>query len=188
MRALLVVLLIFTAFGAAMVWQSGTLSRLRAEHTERRGVLAGGPNDPASRPLPAGWGVVVLGDPSGVDPVELAERPGTARALPETVEPNRLLARPAAADVEAWRALETHGLADYEIEVRDGMTLSKIVRAHYGEVDPELCARLATYNGLDDANALKVGATLRLPHRDKLDGAPEPGASEPSPAKGRILR
>ena len=183
MRALLVVLLIFVAFGAALVWQSGTMARLLSEHAERRGVMAGSSGDPATRPVPAGWGTVVLGDPSGADPVEPQAAPGTARALPETVEPGQLLARPVSTE---WSELEARALADYEVTVQRGMTLSAVAKAHYGEAPQTLVDALARYNGLASPDEIELGAVLRLPERSKLDVEAEPAQPEDT-AKGRLL-
>ena len=181
MRALLVVLLIFVAFGASLVWQSGTMARLMSEHAERRGVMAGSAADPAALPVPAGWGVLVLGDPSGAEPLEPQAAPGTTRALPEAVEPGRLLARPVSAE---WSELEARALADYEVTVRRGMTLSAIAKAHYGESPRALVDALARYNDLESPDELVLGTRLQLPERTKLERKP----TEPeSTSNGRLL-
>jgi len=185
-RALLVVLLIFAAFGAALVWQSGTMDRLLSEHAERRGVRAGGTDDPTRAPLPAGWGVVVLGDPSGAEPVEPVHARGAARALPKSVRPGELLASPAEA-ARAWQELEARALADYEITVRAGMTLSQLARAHYGEASTAIVEALAHYNGLDSPDALEAGTTLRLPERERLVGASRPDEPAEASSGGRLL-
>ncbi len=66
-------------------------------------------------------------------------------------------------------------------QVRPGESLSEICLRFYG--DPALTGQLALYNGIDDPDALRAGARLRLPGHEVLRGdaapAPETPASAP---------
>ena len=94
-------------------------------------------------PPQPGWARVVLGGPSGaeplVDPTLVAPAPRVRTSLP-----------------------------DFELVVRPGQVLSRIVREHYGHAATWLVEALTDYNGLTDPNALDIGRTLYLPEIEKL--------------------
>ncbi len=56
----------------------------------------------------------------------------------------------------------------FEVRVQEGQVLSKICASFYGQGKPEITRRVAAYNGLSDANALKVGQKILLPEREVL--------------------
>ena len=166
MRILALLVLLAALFGLAWFWQTGTLARMRAERAATLGVERGGRRDPAFEALPDGWGVVVIGAPSGAEPVFL-ERSGRAPSPPSA----ELEARPEdLAAGASWTELEQRALGDYRIEILAGQTLSSIADAYYGERTRELVESLARYNGLSSADALPVGETLLLPPRERLIG------------------
>lgn len=165
MRFVLVLTVLLALFGLAWAWQQGTLESLR------RGVRAeaqdiGGRLDPEFTPLPDGWGVVVVGKPSGADPL-----PGYAslanRALPSSQGPDAPGTSVEASDA-AWNELEKRALGDFRVEVLAGQTLYSIAEIQYGGANEELCTALARYNGLDDPAALETGETLLLPPLERL--------------------
>jgi nucleoid-associated protein YgaU len=64
--------------------------------------------------------------------------------------------------------------------VRPGETLTAIARRYYG--DARLVKQLASFNGLSDADALRVDHRLRIPPASVLggEGAPKPSSNERS--------
>ncbi len=160
MRLIAVLLVLASLFGLAWAWQAGTLDALRRESRAAAGD-SGGRRDPEFAPLPEGWGVVVIGKPSGAAPV-----PGSVdRAAPAL--PADASSVPEASDAD-WVALEERALGDFRVEVFAGQTLFSITQMHYGSANQELCAALARYNGIHDPAALEVGETLLLPPVERL--------------------
>jgi len=151
-RPLVLLLLLAAGFGLAALWQSRHLERMRAERELAARVVEGELAETSSGLVPAGLAVVTVGRPSGAPPLEGARGP----AAPTVVE------------VAGEEAFEHPPLPDFELVVREGQSLSKIAAAHYGEATDELVSALASYNGLDDANLLKVGETLYLPELERL--------------------
>lgn len=160
MRAAAVLVLLGALFGAAWVWQAGTLRASRAA----RAAASTSPERERTRDLPAGWGLVVVGEPSGAAPVEAAPAPRDAGAPAAAPAPD---AEPH--DDASWRALEQRALGDYRITVRAGQTLSELCRAHYGTAPHDLVEALARYNGLKSPDAIAEGETLLLPERSRLE-------------------
>jgi len=169
LRPFFLLLILASLFCLAWVWQTGTVRGLRRARAATTGVARGGSEDPEFPILAEGWGVVVVGDPSGADPVEPPRAP--AAAPPPAQEP--VTQEPAAAG-PAWLALESRALGDYRLVVRRGQTLSTIAVEYYGALQEGLVAALARYNRLESADALAEGQTLLLPERAKLglDGTP----------------
>ena len=156
MRILLGIGLLLAIFAASSVWHQGRMRELRGLGGFQEARAA----DP--RMLPPGWGEVIVGTPSGAEPVFV-----------EPVRPteSRVLAVDEA--VESWTEVpaqepEPLTVEDWELPVRPGDVLSRIVRVHYGRVSPELEERLARYNGLESPDKLVVGETLYLPPEEKL--------------------
>ena len=56
------------------------------------------------------------------------------------------------------------------MEVQPGQTLSGIAHAHYGTAPAALVQALADYNGIGDPDALRAGAWVLLPERERLTG------------------
>lgn len=114
-------------------------------------------------PLAEGWGRVVIGAPSGVDPIE---RPAVLASPDSSVAPEA-----EAPEVEApilSNQPPPRWPADLELVVRPGQSLSKIAAAEYGRATPDLVERLAKYNGMDNPNKLREGQVLRIPVKGKL--------------------
>ena len=160
MKTLIVLLLLASGFGLAALWQSWHVGELQARQRSAWEVSDGEVAETESGTIREGWATVVIGAPSGVAPLELAVDDRTAPPPPadEPVDDAHLEAPP---------------LGDFELEVRPGQTLSGIAHAHYGTAPAELVQALAEYNGLADANALRSGASLRLPELSVLVGGDE---------------
>jgi hypothetical protein len=186
-KLLIGVLSLLAAFAAAALWQS----RWHAEAEARREALrAGAPSsiEIAPEDEAPGWGRVIIGRPSGADPVErgalAAESRGDAssppRATTDTRMPNRApsAAAPSAAAPSAaapTSAAQTPlasspraSATESKIVVAPGQSLSTICQSRYGTSRPEVVQALARYNGLKDANALRAGDTLRAPPLEQL--------------------
>ncbi len=169
---------LFSIFGLAALWQSKNIEKSRAIRDNAPDVLTSRelpvlPED--LRPtFPQGWGRIVLGVPSGA--------PATARAVP--VNPTN--ARPEVDDQGDTPSIAPPPLApaprsdldspppslwpqDQELIVRSGQSLSKIIATAYGRSTQSLVERLATYNGMENSNKLRIGQTLRIPTLEKLN-------------------
>ena len=156
MRALLWILVLALAFTAAWAWQERHLERLRAQRGAAAEVAEGRLGETESGLLPEGWAVVTIGAPSGANPIP----------RPEPVEPSDARDEPApSAEPEPWAPEE---LADFELTVQPGQTLSGIAQARYGTAGRRVVQALAEYNGLADPDSLRAGARLRLPPAELL--------------------
>ena len=170
MRTLILVLLLACAFGGAALWQQQRTARLREERALAAQVAAGRAAMTPSGLLGPGEAVVVIGGP--------AKQPGAPGAAPKPVPappsggapapgpggnlPRSLPQAPIPAPVPA------PALGDFELEVGAGQSLSKIAHDHYGHAPVELVSKLAQYNGMADANALRAGMKLKLPTLERL--------------------
>ena len=157
MRAVALLLFFAAAFGLAALWQSRRVEALKAERRLAAQIQDGEIGDSASGLIEAGWGVVVVGAPSGVEPPAAA--PEVDAGDPAVVD------QPQPAPPAPGDAL----LGDFELVVEAGQTLSKIAKAHYGSAARDLVGALARYNGLADENALRAGQRLKLPPLDQLE-------------------
>ena len=111
---------------------------------ERKTSTEAASSEPAASDLPAGWGSVVLGAPSGAVPP--AAQPQTPPTTPTPV------AAPAPAPEP-----------ESELVVAPGQSLSMICKEHYGTASVALVEALARFNQLENANAVRAGQKLRLP-------------------------
>jgi hypothetical protein len=146
-KGLLVLLTLACAFGLAALWQKDKLRELHAARLEAAQVADGTLAPTPSGALPEGKGVVIVGRPSGVEPLFVPEKPlpeGDASPEPET------------------------GTVDFELEVMPGQTLSGIAQIVYGSAARPLILRLAEYNDLADPDNLSAGRTIWLPPIEKL--------------------
>ena len=165
MRVALGVLFLLLLFVAAALVQERwlkdvekTLPGLQVRAEQPRSA-----EEPAEdEPLPAedGWARLVVGRPSGADPVVLppAERRMIESAPTHTPNP---------APVEPESAPPSRP-ADYEITLAENETLSEVCVRFYGSGAPKLYDRLARYNGLANANAIRAGQKLFVPPTQEL--------------------
>jgi hypothetical protein len=176
-KLLIGVLSLLAAFAAAALWQS----RWHAEaEAQREALRAGAPSSIEIAPQgeAPGWGRVIIGRPSGVDPVErgvlAAESRGDAssppRVAPDTKMPNRAppAALPPVSAPPPLVPLQRAGATESKIVVAPGQSLSTICQSRYGTSRPEVVQALARYNGLKDVNALRAGDTLLVPPLEQL--------------------
>lgn len=159
MRVVALLLIFAAAFGVAGLWQSRRLGALREQRELEQRVQDGELGRTPSGLIERGHAVVVVGRPSGTESIVVPavapeEAPGTApgevpgvEVAPETTPPQ---------------------LANFELTVQSGQTLSEIARAHYGSAAHELVGALAAYNRLGSVDDLRVGAVLQLPPIDQL--------------------
>jgi len=111
---------------------------------ERRTSTEAASSQPAAADLPAGWGSVLLGAPSG--------------ALPPAAQPP--IAAPA---VAAPAPAPEPSAPESELVVLPGQSLSLICKEHYGTASVALVEALARFNQLENASSVRAGQKLRLP-------------------------
>lgn len=113
----------------------------------------------------------------------LVGRPSGARPIPRPAPPEepkaQFLQRPARdpiAEDEAPRgglglpaAAFTEIEPDFTMVVRNGQSLSVICQEHYGTARKSLVDALAAYNGLPNADSIRVGDSLSLPAIERLE-------------------
>ncbi len=112
-------------------------------------------------PLRPGWGRVVVGIPSGAT----STLPTAAELDPDPV--------PALEPIDPLPE-ERPLPADFELVVPRGAVLSTLVQNHYGTIRGGLVDAIARYNGLESADALRVGQKLFLPSLELLERATSP--------------
>jgi len=157
-RTLIVLLLLASGFGLAALWQSRHVNELRADQRAAWEQSDGEVAETESGMLAEGWAAVIVGAPSGADPL-LVESLLESRApsFPPDEVPD--------GDFE-----EATPLGDFEMEVQPGQTLSGIAEAHYGTASNRLVQALAAYNEIEDPNTLRSGAWVLLPELERLTG------------------
>ena len=161
MRALIGLLVLGSLFVMAASWQNRTTSQLRDRRAQRYGI----PSD--SIASPAGWSRLVLGRPSGADPLALPEPPpgvhldgegghGAGGTLVDGgggLGPRRLIP------------------SDFPYTVQANDVLGVICQKHYDvrPLEPVVKA-VATYNDLASPNSIRSGDVLLLPDASILFG------------------
>ena len=153
MRTLFLILLLACGFGSAALWQQTRLRRLREERALAVEIRAGNLSKTPSGVLGKDEAVVVIGRPSGQPPLATPTEPPRAGTVPVIPKP---------------QAAPPPPQGDFVLEVSAGQSLSKIAREHYGHAPTELITKLAQYNGLASADAVKVGMKLKLPTLERL--------------------
>jgi hypothetical protein len=164
-RILLGIAALVLVFGLSTLWHRSELRRLHA------GSSSGAVHAAPPREHAPGWGEVIVGRPSGAEPVFVEPAAPPLSAARRLRPPGRGAGDSADGEVPAKTlpdGNERKHPRDWELEVRDGDVLSRIVRVHYGRVSPELEQRLAEYNGLSSPDKLRVGQTLYLPPEERL--------------------
>ncbi len=150
---------LFALFGLAALWQHWIEGQLARE--QALAVAAAGRVAAVDDPDP--WSTVLVGRASGADPLEPAvERSARPAAAPAGVA---VQSAPATAPAPATLGYP----ADFVLRVQDGQRLWTVCEAHYGRATPALVELVARYNRLASPDRLRVGQTLHLPAREKLD-------------------
>lgn len=188
MRSLVLTLLLFVT-GLAVGHVAVDRLRPAPAGTSRPGPVRGpgegqsngdgpGGGPPPSGPAAAGWGSVIVRATTGRaptpiessgEPAALRPKPSERRAAgPEGPDSAPAPTEPDGDPLQAAIQVESEPLPDLELVVRSGQTLSEIAQDHYGTSRPSLVLALARYNGLEDPDRVRVGATIRLPDRERL--------------------
>lgn len=156
---------LFAVVGIAWFAQKHFVGDSRTEKSRAADLLGEGAGDfNEARTLDTDtWGHMLMGLPSGADPVPGRSYIPPARPLAETGAPPTH--QP---DQASLPSAPPRWPADLELVVRPGQSLSKIAAAEYGRATFELVDLLARYNNMSDANALRTGQQLRIPVREKL--------------------
>ena len=152
MRTLFLVLILVCGFGAAALWQELRVKRLHEERVLAAEISSGNAALTPSGVLGKDQAVVVIGRPAGAGAAAKSEG---AAPKPQGETPPVVATPPPPP-------------GDFVLQVSAGQSLSKIAHDHYGHAPTVLVNKLALYNGLADANALKAGMTLKLPPLEKL--------------------
>lgn len=147
MRLLAGLLLLAALFAMAAGWQRRAGDHLRRQRANEHG----GPELLAEQEQ--GWSRLVLGRPSGAEPIPVPEPPPEPRAA-------------VSAAASASPALAEPDEARYT--VRSGDVLGRICQDYYRSARPAIVEALAAHNGLANADALRVGQILRLPSLEAL--------------------
>ena len=114
MRTLLGLLILGGLFLMAATWQRHQTQELRSQRSQRYGI----PEDPASQK--PGWDTLVLGRPSGAQPIPSPEQLGPA--WESWTDPD-----------DGTRSGERASVSqEYRYEVQSGDVLSRICAKHYG--------------------------------------------------------
>jgi nucleoid-associated protein YgaU len=153
-RALLLALSLAGLFVLALWWQERHWAGIRAEQSALAARQDALEAPTPSGMLQAGEAVLIVGAPSGADPV--------ARPVQGRPTPPRAVA-PEADAQDPDQPVHDGPLPEFELVVQPGQTLSGLAHLHYGRHGRELLAALARHNGLSDPHQLRAGAVLRLP-------------------------
>ena len=180
MRTALALCLAVALFASAALWHAdrrGSAGRQVAAEEKPAPGSAARESARFTHPVPEGWVEVILGAPSGADPIRVPlwyTRPADEQLdLAESA--------PDAGNLEEHPTfLPTPGRPpDFELEVGPGQVLSRIAVHHYGTSRPRLVEALARYNGLDSPDKLREGQRLRLPPIEDLESADVGEADSP---------
>lgn len=147
-RLVLGLVLLAGTFAFALAWQR--------QLVDAAGPSGTTPSADASRPAASDWVRIVVGAPSGAEPIEV-ETPRRATPAP--------LAR---REPDAAPPSRTSTPREFELTVQQGQTLSTICKAHYGTARASVVQALARHNQMRDASALREGQHLKLPALETL--------------------
>ena len=169
MRILVGLTLLFLTFGLAAWWQRRTLNDMRLQREAASGSSLEEPRLP-------GWGELLVGAPSGADPVERPQptagsEPSSAGTGEGPQAGGERPDAPQAGVAQPARAFPP----PYELRIRSGQRLWSLLERHYGHVGPGLVQAIADYNGLADADMLEVDQLLLLPSEEELALLRDPG-------------
>jgi len=151
MRTFLGLLILGGLFLMAAAWQRNQTEELRAERSQRYGI----PQDPSR--TEDGWDSLVLGRPSGAEPIPSAEQ--LEPAWENWTDPDDDPGSDAPPPVSQ----------EYRYEVQSGDVLSRICAKHYGTSRASLVDAVAHYNGLSSPDAIRAGKILLLPDPGLLE-------------------
>ncbi len=159
MRALLLALVLIGLFLAAKFGQERWTHRLVRER--ELALTHPGTLQPAAE----GWSMLVVGRPSGSEPLPYPEH---GWASPELDPDDSDAAIPLAAEADPSSVSGEQHAPDFVYRVQQGDTLGKICQGHYGSARRTLVESIATYNGLASPDAIRQGTLLYLPDAEGL--------------------
>ena len=157
MRAILGVLILGGLFLAAASWQESQTASLRAKRRSEHGI----DHDSPTRRGDGRWSTLVLGAPSGAEPLL---QPGwTADHSPDPT------ASAGSGATEGEPLNEGEVTPDFSYTVRSGDILGRICRDYYGSGGASLVEAVARYNGLSSPDSIRAGKPILLPDRSLLE-------------------
>ena len=166
MRGAVLLLILTLAFGSAGLWQHRRLQRQREERALLLALAGGEVTQTSSGLLAAGQGVIVVGRPSGAEPVT----PPPPSHPPQAPQSGKQETKPTPDGAPPPRPAPTPDkpLEDFVLTIQPGQSLWKIAQSHYRRQDTALLEALARYNRLVSPDALRAGQQLHLPPLEKL--------------------
>ena len=120
-------------------------------------------SQPPARP---GWTRLLMGRPSGVQPVAAAGALDHGIASEPDTVPVPVWPTPGSAKGE--QAATDHRPV-FQVTVRSGDTLGELCQGFYGTARPSLVSAVAHYNGLPGPDHIREGQVLRLPPQEDLE-------------------
>ncbi len=158
MRALLLALVLAGLFLCAVIGQQRWTQQL----LRTRDLALGHPGETAPVPPGEDWSLLIVGRPSGTDPLPYPERGWASPAvLEEESAPGNPLA--GEADPDPFSQAETGVAPDFVYRIQHGDTLGAICQGHYGSARSALLESVAKHNGLSSRDAIREGSLLYLP-------------------------
>jgi len=163
MRALLGLILLVGIFALAAFWQdrwTRGLARARDHQIAHAAPSSG---------LETGWSRLVLGRPSGADPVVLPDPPTHERAPEGALRQGETQVSPGVGLDSAGPDGQRREYApDMVYRVRKDDYLGKICKRYYGTARPTVVDGVAEYNELASSDAIREGQMLLLPDLARL--------------------
>lgn len=162
MRAAIWIAVLVAAFVLAWQLQDRWANARRAERDAAYSRIT--PDDART---PEGFGRVVVGAPSGADPI-LGQQPPSVVSGGGTGASSK----DAGADSAKSPGPGSGSSTPSRHVVRKGESLSKICAAFYGTARKDVVDAVARANGLTNAGAIREGQTLVMPTLEELRAAP----------------
>jgi nucleoid-associated protein YgaU len=171
-KLLVGVLLLIAAFAAAAIWQWNW----RAEAEARRELARTSDDRSSPRSNVAaeeGWGRVIIGRPSGADPVAPSSEPlARADTSASPLDAQTPATRPASTPQQPTDTASGDSPAapagEARVVVQHGESLSSLCQTHYGTRRLELVQALAAYNHLKDPDRVREGQVVVMPPIERL--------------------
>lgn len=153
--------MLLTLFAWAAVWQKSWTAEVRAERDES--WSADTRADTARPDLRSGWSRVIVGRPSGAEPLDAPPR-STMASVPNELRKELPKATPTG-ETNVTPLIQER---EFELVVQRGQSLSKIAQAHYHSSRNDMLQALTAYNKLKDPGSLREGERILLPPIEKL--------------------
>jgi hypothetical protein len=184
-RLLIFVLGLACLFGLASLWHLRRIDEAREDLAAARELAAGRTSRTDVGVVPEGWAVLMVGDPSGAEPVAqparkgaVAPTPGEGAAPSAPTDADRTQPKPTEPDTAGPAPAEpgkldlpvpARELGDFEMAVQaGGVALEDLQGALRERRARTSCVRWRATNELASADSLKIGQRLKLPAPEKL--------------------